>query len=91
MISLQSSILLALFLSLLKVNIIASPINQEKACASYTLVDTRGTYEPQGPSIGFRGMVSGTLTSIPGGKEVSLTCEIPDALEELKLFSDFWL
>lgn len=49
----------------------AFPISERASCSSYTLISTRGTTELQGPSAGFRTMISQTLAAIPGGKEVS--------------------
>lgn len=37
------------------------------ACNDYLLIDTRGTGEPQGESIGFRGMISDVLATLPNG------------------------
>lgn len=36
-------------------------------CPKYTLIDTRGTFEPQGESIGFKPMINTTLITLPGG------------------------
>jgi pimeloyl-ACP methyl ester carboxylesterase len=38
-------------------------------CSRYTLIDTRGTGEAQGPSAGFRTMNSQILSSVSGGDE----------------------
>lgn len=40
-----------------------------QACHDYVLVSTRGTYEKQGPSIGFTGMINTTLATLPNGIE----------------------
>lgn len=46
----------------------ATPLNRPRSdCHSYVLINTRGTGEPQGESIGFRGMIAGILRSVPGG------------------------
>lgn len=37
------------------------------ACNDYLLVDTRGTGEPQGESIGFKDMISDVLATLPDG------------------------
>ncbi|KAF4331725.1 cutinase 1 [Fusarium beomiforme] len=37
-------------------------------CSSYTIINTRGTGEIQGPSAGFRTMNSRILSQVPGGK-----------------------
>ncbi|KAF2825832.1 A cutinase-like protein from cryptococcus Sp [Ophiobolus disseminans] len=37
-------------------------------CPSYTIINTRGTGEPQGPSSGFRTMNTNSLSSLTGGK-----------------------
>lgn len=39
------------------------------ACSAYTLIDTRGTAEAQGPSIAFKTMNSNILSKVSGGKE----------------------
>ncbi|KAK2601861.1 hypothetical protein QQS21_004547 [Conoideocrella luteorostrata] len=39
------------------------------ACHDYVLVSARGTYEPQGPSVGFQDAVNNTLRSIQNGIE----------------------
>lgn len=49
----------------------AAPLEGAKRqtkCSSYTIIDTRGTSEPQGESFGFRTMNSKILAAIPGGK-----------------------
>lgn len=38
------------------------------SCSSYTIIDTRGTGELQGPSSGFRTMNSNIQRQVPGGK-----------------------
>jgi pimeloyl-ACP methyl ester carboxylesterase len=60
---LASALLLALpFLST------ATPLNLPRSdCHSYILINTRGTGEPQGESIGFRGMIADILRNAPGG------------------------
>ncbi|CAD0085109.1 unnamed protein product [Aureobasidium mustum] len=50
----------------------ASPIDLEVragACSSYTLIDTRGTGEAQGPSAGFITMNRNIMSQVSGGKE----------------------
>ncbi len=47
----------------------ASPIAERATCSSYTVIDTRGTGEPQGPSAGFRTMNSKIFSSVSGGTE----------------------
>ncbi|GAB7343849.1 hypothetical protein MBLNU457_1817t1 [Dothideomycetes sp. NU457] len=47
----------------------ASPVERAAACSSYTLIDTRGTGEPQGPSAGFITMNSNIMNQVPGGQE----------------------
>ncbi|KAK0529594.1 hypothetical protein OC834_003617 [Tilletia horrida] len=39
-------------------------------CHSYVLVSSRGTNEPQGPSMQFKGMIEQTLNTLPNGIEV---------------------
>lgn len=46
----------------------AGVIARQNACSSYTIIDTRGTGELQGPSAGFRTMNSNIQNQLPGGK-----------------------
>ncbi|SPJ83937.1 uncharacterized protein FTOL_10453 [Fusarium torulosum] len=48
----------------------AAPQAQTSAagCSSYTIINTRGTGEVQGPSSGFRTMNSRIMSKVPGGK-----------------------
>jgi hypothetical protein len=46
----------------------AGVIQREAACSSYTIINTRGTGELQGPSSGFRQMNSNIQKQVPGGK-----------------------
>jgi hypothetical protein len=46
----------------------AGVIAREPACSSYTIINTRGTGELQGPSSGFRQMNSNIQKKVPGGK-----------------------
>lgn len=51
----------------------AAPIDDIKravsaSCPSYTIINTRGTGEPQGPSAGFRTMNSRVTSTLSGGK-----------------------
>ncbi|KAF1347419.1 cutinase [Lizonia empirigonia] len=51
----------------------AAPVNDVKraassSCPSYTIIDTRGTGETQGPSAGFRTMNSRITAALSGGK-----------------------
>lgn len=43
-------------------------IERQSACSSYTIIDTRGTGELQGPSAGFRTMNSQIQQQMSGGK-----------------------
>lgn len=45
----------------------AAPLQPRDTCNAYIILDTRGTNEPQGPSVAFPGMKSQTLASVPGG------------------------
>jgi hypothetical protein len=46
----------------------ATPLNTPRAdCHDYILINTRGTGEPQGESIGFRDIIAEILRSVPGG------------------------
>ncbi|KAF2164328.1 carbohydrate esterase family 5 protein [Zasmidium cellare ATCC 36951] len=47
----------------------AAAVEKRAACSSYTLIDTRGTGEAQGPSAGFRTMNSNIMSQVSGGKE----------------------
>jgi hypothetical protein len=46
----------------------AGVLPRQSACSSYTIIDTRGTGELQGPSSGFRTMNSNIQQQVPGGK-----------------------
>ncbi|KAM0351755.1 hypothetical protein ACHAPU_002267 [Fusarium lateritium] len=48
-------------------------VNQASAagCSSYTIINTRGTGEAQGPSSGFRTMNSRVMSTLSGGKVYS--------------------
>jgi hypothetical protein len=46
---------------------IASPLEARQPCSNYVLLDTRGTNEPQGPSVAFPGIENQTLAAVPGG------------------------
>jgi hypothetical protein len=46
----------------------AGVLPRAAACSSYTIIDTRGTGELQGPSAGFRTMNSNIMRQVPGGK-----------------------
>lgn len=51
----------------------AAPVKEVKraesaSCPSYTIINTRGTSEPQGPSVGFRTMNSRVTAALDGGK-----------------------
>jgi len=48
---------------------LANPI-EKRACSSYVIISTRGTGEPQGPSVGFVTMIADTLKNVPGGVEL---------------------
>lgn len=43
-------------------------LEKRAACSSYTIINTRGTSEVQGPSVGFLTMNANVLASLPGGK-----------------------
>jgi hypothetical protein len=47
----------------------AAAIEKRATCSSYTIIDTRGTGEAQGPSAGFRTMNSRIMSQVSGGKE----------------------
>lgn len=46
----------------------AGVLPRQSACSSYTIIDTRGTGELQGPSSGFRTMNNNIQQQVPGGK-----------------------
>ncbi|EWG55546.1 hypothetical protein FVEG_13534 [Fusarium verticillioides 7600] len=46
----------------------AAPNPRATKCTSYTIINTRGTGEIQGPSAGFRTMNSQITSQLPGGK-----------------------
>lgn len=46
----------------------AAPSPRAAKCTSYTIINTRGTGEIQGPSAGFRTMNSQITSQVPGGK-----------------------
>ncbi|KAF5971644.1 putative cutinase 1 [Fusarium bulbicola] len=46
----------------------AAPNPRATKCTSYTIINTRGTGEIQGPSAGFRTMNSQITSQVPGGK-----------------------
>ena len=61
----------SVFVPILAATAYAVPVeNVEKraACSSYTIINTRGTGEMQGPSAGFRTMNSKITSQLPGGK-----------------------
>ncbi|SPO21046.1 uncharacterized protein UTRI_00523 [Ustilago trichophora] len=47
----------------------ATPLVKRAGCSSYTIIDTRGTGEVQGPSAGFRTMNSRIFSTVSGGTE----------------------
>ncbi|KAJ4305767.1 hypothetical protein N0V90_001299 [Kalmusia sp. IMI 367209] len=61
-------------LPLLALTTYAAPVEEilkRAACPSYTIINTRGTGEPQGPSLGFRTMNANIQQQLPGGKIVN--------------------
>ncbi|KAK3671098.1 hypothetical protein LTR78_009059 [Recurvomyces mirabilis] len=56
-------------LSLLAATASAVAVERAAACSAYTLIDTRGTGEAQGPSAGFRTMNSHIRSQVSGGQE----------------------
>jgi predicted esterase len=46
----------------------AGVIERQNACSSYTIINTRGTGEAQGPSAGFRTMNANIQRQLSGGK-----------------------
>lgn len=47
----------------------AAVLSERATCSSYTLIDTRGTGEAQGPSEGFITMNKNIMSQLSGGKE----------------------
>ncbi|KAI8626988.1 A cutinase-like protein from cryptococcus Sp [Xylariaceae sp. FL1651] len=71
----MQSVVVFSLLSLLAPATTASPVNSmpgkraaSNACPSYTIINTRGTGEPQGPSAGFQTMNSQITSQLSGGK-----------------------
>ncbi|KAK5108893.1 hypothetical protein LTR62_007695 [Meristemomyces frigidus] len=60
---------MTIILSALAASASAGVIERAAACSSYTIIDTRGTGELQGPSAGFQTMNSNIRSAVPGGKE----------------------
>ncbi|CAD6957153.1 unnamed protein product [Tilletia controversa] len=42
-----------------------------RGCHDYVIIESRGTTEPQGPSVGFRQMIQKTLSTLPNGASVA--------------------
>lgn len=59
--------LLSLAVTALPLLVTAAPLDARDACNAYVILDTRGTNEPQGPSVGFTDMKKQTLAAAPGG------------------------
>lgn len=52
-------------------------------CYNYVLINSRGTGEPQGESLGFRGMIKEVLAELPGGDSYNTVYPAaPDATQE---------
>lgn len=47
----------------------AAPLQERAGCSSYVIINTRGTSEPQGPSVGFRTMNTRIRSAVSGGSE----------------------
>ncbi|KAL1593163.1 hypothetical protein SLS60_010771 [Paraconiothyrium brasiliense] len=61
----------SLVLPVLAATAYAAPVEdivKRAGCSSYTIINTRGTGEAQGPSAGFRTMNSAIQSQVPGGK-----------------------
>jgi hypothetical protein len=72
---------IAIFLG---VNIaVGTPLNH---CHDYVLLSSRGTYEPQGPSIGFVGMIETTLSAITGGIEYDVVYPAAPDITQLSTY-----
>ena len=50
---------------------LASPVTRQASCTAYTIIDTRGTTEAQGPSAGFITMNQNIQSQVPGGSVYS--------------------
>lgn len=60
-----------LLLPILTATAYAAPVenlDKRAACSSYTIINTRGTGEVQGPSAGFRTMNQAIMSKVPGGE-----------------------
>ncbi|KAG2024244.1 hypothetical protein GB937_003891 [Aspergillus fischeri] len=69
---------MAQFLTLPHANI--TPPSEARRCASYKLIDARGTNEPQGVSLMFYPLIQNILANVTGG--VSLPVEYPAAPDQ---------
>ncbi|KAF4155540.1 hypothetical protein CNMCM8927_008604 [Aspergillus lentulus] len=69
---------MAQFLTLPHANI--TPPSEARRCASYKLIDARGTNEPQGVSMMFYPLIQNILANVTGG--VSLPVEYPAAPDQ---------
>ncbi|KAH1488106.1 hypothetical protein KXX57_007917 [Aspergillus fumigatus] len=69
---------MAQFLTLPHANI--TPPSEARRCASYKLIDARGTNEPQGVSLMFYPLIHNILANVTGG--VSLPVEYPAAPDQ---------
>lgn len=64
---------------------VAAPVDKRTgACSSYTIINTRGTGEPQGPSLGFTAINRLLTAEVPGGK-VYNTVYLADASQNSAL------
>ncbi|KAF7196280.1 putative cutinase 1 [Pseudocercospora fuligena] len=52
----------------LALSVSAAAVEKRATCSSYTLINTRGTGEAQGPSAGFRTMNANIQSQVSGGK-----------------------
>jgi hypothetical protein len=59
-------------LSTLFVFVLAAAVKKQAGCSSYTIINTRGTGEPQGQSSGFRTMNANIQRQVSGGSIVRI-------------------
>jgi hypothetical protein len=71
------------FILLLPLMVAASLLSHRTACSNYVIISARGTYEAQGPSKAFAGMINQTLAAIPGGIEYDTAYPAGDNTQDL--------
>lgn len=70
-------------LAILAPAFLALALEASAVCYDYLLIDSRGTGEPQGESIGFRGMIDQVMATIPnGGRHDTIYPAAPDGTQK---------